>query len=549
MNLRRLNLFFILILVSQLAAFGQKVSVQADNTAILTVFNSISRQTGYRFSYRSDLIDKNTSITYHAKNENLTEVMQAILPEHLTFSIRKKHIIILSKKNIHADDIDIQENRNKNIIYIEKIKIPDNGALRFVCHTNINKTNEEMKTRIATLLLVSTVSLSSATATDNETNEVKREKKAITATIPEGTPEKVFQLSFIYPLGTSGTASASEVYNTSIGCLGNVTGGINGVEIGGIYNINRYMMKGVQMGGIFNTTNGNVIGLQMAGIANIVNGDVLGSQFSGIVNVANGTVQGIQAAGIGNIATQMESGVQTAGIINIGSGKTNIQAAGITNIGNNANVQLSGITNRGKNVNVQLSGIFNLSKESNVQISGIFNTTGKGGFQLGLINVRDTADGLSIGMLNFIKKGGLFEVEVAGSELIHTTLSLRTGTNRFYSIISLGLNYSDTAFGLGFGFGTNLMFTDKFGLNLELIQYQLLNDKIGWSPYNGLIQFRPLLNYTIAKHFKIFAGPTLNLSIINTEGLINIPYSIFSSGDFSSTRIDSWVGFSAGIRF
>lgn len=111
------------------------------------------------------------------------------------------------------------------------------------------------------------------------------------------------QISFVYPLGTSGVESANYEFNFSLNVIMGVTGVIRGVECAGIMNMTSGYFTGFQGAGIINMTNKKFKGVQAAGITNIVNDDFIGVQAAGIANIVNGNSNGVQAAGIANIGT------------------------------------------------------------------------------------------------------------------------------------------------------------------------------------------------------------------------------------------------------
>src|SRR5438270_1994685 len=62
---------------------------------------------------------------------------------------------------------------------------------------------------------------------------------------------------------TQGKNDIHTTSNFSLNILGGVTGSINGLEVGSLFNINKKNMHGVQSAGLFNMTGGSANGLQM----------------------------------------------------------------------------------------------------------------------------------------------------------------------------------------------------------------------------------------------------------------------------------------------
>ena len=109
-----------------------------------------------------------------------------------------------------------------------------------------------------------------------------------------------FQVSFTPGLSTHGKLSSQVVNNFSLNVIGGYTAGTNGVEIGGIFNIDKKEVKYVQAAGIFNMAGGNVKGVQMAGINNTVLDTVKALQAAGVRNYVKGKLNGVQLAGVYN---------------------------------------------------------------------------------------------------------------------------------------------------------------------------------------------------------------------------------------------------------
>jgi hypothetical protein len=264
-----------------------------------------------------------------------------------------------------------------------------------------------------------------------------------------------------------------------------------------------------------------------------------------ILGGITGYVKGFEAGGLFNINKYEVKGVQLAGLFNIGKSVT-FQAAGIYNVA--------------KETKCQLAGIINIAQESRVQIGGILNITKKGGFQMGLINVRDTADGVSLGLINIVKHGGILEAGIEAGEFVHTAATFRSGIPRLYSILSVGYNFKQHFWVTGNGWGTSFKLVGNLGLSLELTRTALYGNNISilevigfWR--NSLFQFKPILHYRFAKHFKMYAGPSLNLLLLDTRDgwlssplEVKIPYKMYHR-TFKNNTLDMWVGVVGGLKF
>ena len=550
-----LFLFTSSIAYSQSNPLEKNTTLQVQNTPLEQVLANISKQTGVRFSYNSQIVNPKTKVSVHVQNKTVKEVLALILPAEVSYKIVGEHIVFyatpLKKNNI--TQIESPPNTSFAEI-IEKNELPDNGKPADDCLNSVSVAEgtmslqkdtlsltreEDMKAQIAGLMLA--VATASAPIAAQDTISVQQQVC------------KPAQLTFFYPLGTGLAKSSEKCYHFSVNILGGVTGELKGLEAGGLFNINKYGAAGAQFAGLFNVTRAGdseitSANAQFAGIFNYTRKGI-SAQFAGIFN--HGDTAYLQAGGIYNITHR--SYAQFAGIFNIAN-KTGAQFSGIFNHGDTAHFQAAGIWNTAKQTKCQFSGIANRAQESYCQIAGIVNITKKGGFQMGLINVRDTVDGVSLGLINIVKHGGVLEAGIEAGEFVHTALTFRSGVPRLYSIISVGYNYTDNFFAVGSGLGTSFKLVGNLGLNLELAYATLYNTKsVRFNrTFSSLVQLSPVLNYRFAKHFKMYLGPTLNFLIQNRRSTIKVPYSIYHgtiAGPIYNYPFDIWIGVVGGIKF
>jgi hypothetical protein len=340
--------------------------------------------------------------------------------------------------------------------------------------------------------------------------------------------DRPFQVSFIPGFGTHGKLSGQVINNFSLNVLGGYTGGTNGFEIGGLFNIVKRDAQYLQIGGIFNIVGGQVTGVQVGGINNTVLDGARGLQIGGINNFVRGKVTGWQMAGIHNHSGDSVSGVQLAGIANYARDK--VGGAQIAGIANFSNRTISG---------VQLAGIFNYAKRLN-------------GLQIGLINIADTSTGYSIGLINLIWKG-YHKLVFSTNEAFTFNLAYKSGNKKLYSILLASANQknNEKAYGLGYGFGTELGLGKKFTLNPELTaQYLYLGD----FDYGNLLgRFQLQLNYKLTKFLSIYAGPAFSVYNSNqTAAVEGYKFPVSPSGYHTYelwNKTTGWIGWNAGISF
>jgi len=338
---------------------------------------------------------------------------------------------------------------------------------------------------------------------------------------------KGWQVSFLPYLGSNGAMSGSITNRYSLNVLGGYAGGFNGIEAGGLFNIDRDSCRGAQFAGIYNLTAGPFHGAQFSGILNNHFSAFSGAQIAGIANTCSGDIQGFQAAGILNFSKSQLTGTQAAGILNYAR---NVKGS-----------QIAGIMNTAEHVH-------------GVQIAGLVNTARKiHGMQIGFINIADTVEGLQLGFLSF-SKNGVHQVEYAYSDVMQHNAILRTGSKRLYNIISIGYHpYPNEVYSAGYGLGTKFKLSRISALNVEIA---------GQAMYLGLFEdihtvFRTSLYHELVlfKTISLIAGPDINLYYSNGLGAplpgykspISYlqPLHTFSLNYNRSAAV--WVGFHIGI--
>jgi hypothetical protein len=342
--------------------------------------------------------------------------------------------------------------------------------------------------------------------------------------------DRPYQFSITPGLSTHGKLSGQVINNFSLNILGGYTGGVNGVEIGGLFNIDKKAVRYIQAGGLFNIVGGRVLGLQAAGIHNTVLDSVTGLQFAGVNNMVKGRFTGLQAAGIYNHVSGKFSGAQIAGVSNYSRQKVSgVQIAGI---GNFSNREMSG---------VQIAGVFNYAKKMK-------------GVQIGLINVSNTFDGLGIGLINVVFKG-YHKLSISSNEVLNTNLAFKTGHARLYNILQAGMHVKEPkenlVFSFGYGLGTELPLGKTFSVNPEVTaQYIYLGS---WDHVNLLNKASLNLNIKFAKWFSIFGGPSFSAYYTDqTTPFGGYRLNLLPDGYRTvklPEQVTGWIGWNAGINF
>jgi hypothetical protein len=385
-----------------------------------------------------------------------------------------------------------------------------------------------------------------------------------------------FQFTFLFPpLSTNGFHNSRTVNRFSLNLLIGRSGGVEGLELGGFINSDKYFVKGLQVAGFSNFVDGYVTGVQLsgfsnvngetdkalqgAGFINIVGRDMSGAQLSGFLNLNGGTTRGLQGAGFGNISGDSVSGAQVAGFFNVAPNyDRGAQMAGFINIAGQGSLQ------------TQVSGFFNRASEiKGVQAAGFINIAGyvKGTQLAGFLNVCDSIDGVPVGFISYVKKDGYRKFEFSSSEVSYANFTCKMGVRRFYNIYTLGkLPKDGTRWLIGAGFGYELDLGNRMLLNVEAVAHQELwiadrrtGRLFAFDRLNMLNQVKTNFGMELSDKVTMFFGPTLNVSVAESNPdigrfsyyEIGPKWALFNntSNNIGQTHVKIWVGINGGIRF
>lgn len=308
--------------------------------------------------------------------------------------------------------------------------------------------------------------------------------------------EKPVQVS-IWPGISMGGQMGSQVFNDfSLNIIGGYTGGVNIVEVGGVFNINRRDVKYFQVAGVFNMVGGNVNGMQAAGLHNTVLNNQGGVQVAGLSNIVGGNLKGIQVAGLGNKVKSTVDGVQVA-------------------------------------------GVFNYAKKLK-------------GVQVGLVNIADSSDGYSIGLINVVLKG-YHKLAISNNEITDVNIGFKTGSRKLYSILQAGAavsNRDKKIYSFGYGLGTEIKLNNWLSFNPELGSNYLYTGS--WDNLNLLNKLNADFNFRLNKKLSISLGPSFNLHYSDqTAAAGKYLFPVTPSWRFKglgNSNLGAWVGWNAGIN-
>lgn len=637
-----------------------KITLSLENKPINYVLHEIENQSQILFSYNSNILNADSLVSIKAKNESLKRVLNKLFDNRFEFKLLGNHIVLFRNEREKPQKNNSKEERSYVIQgYIidkrsgetlEKVTIYDVGneyttisdstgrfSIKYTNEFTYKSLNISKKGYLDTIIIVKpekkikveleskpqknhihkAESKSDYIKVSNDVNDMELVNFVVpdeVLTNSENMPGKyvnhVWQISLLPFAGTHFANSGLYVNNLSFNILAGYAGGVKGVEVGGLLNINKMYVDGVQLSGLGNINGGNMSGVQYSGVFNYNGGSTKGFQASGIINTSAKAVEGVQAAGIINVSNDSLSGIQASGVSNYHGGNLyGIQTAGITNFckdslygvqaagiynysGSEHNgIQVAGITNTSRGVlngiqaggiscssdtlrGIQASGFsnYNNSELSGIQASG-FSNISRGivrgiqispfynyakiqkGLQFGLINISDSIKGLSLGLLTYAHHG-FHKLELYYSDVFYINAAFKSGAKHFHNIYKFSLiNNGKQMWAFGFGFGTNFTIYKKLGFEMEYTANQVVEQKEWVNGVNLLNSFEAALNLSLTKNFCLFAGPTMNIHISNlknndtgefTTSIANNPVVTHKTADFQS---QIWFGYKFGIRF
>jgi hypothetical protein len=180
------------------------------------------------------------------------------------------------------------------------------------------------------------------------------------------------------------------------------------------------------------------------------------------------------------------------------------------------------------------------------------------GVQLGFINVADSVKGVQIGFLSFALKG-YHTIEVSADEVFYTNLAFRTGTRKFYNILTAGMNPNtadeqETLWSFGYGVGTLPKINRWLSLNVDLTSNQIVKGEV--EAINLLNKLYIGADFRLAKKISVTAGATLNAHVTdaNYEFYPELfgdhkPSIFYQHTTREDIQVQWWWGAKVGVRF
>lgn len=571
------NLLFILVAFAFAPVFGQhtspvyrsnlsrNISLNISKQTLQSVLDRISKQGGFHFSYAGAILQKDSIISLSTQNKTIREVLGQLFQGDVDFKESGNYIILrpASRRfSVVTDNIHTRKKRYEIEGYVydersgETVKdasVYEKKLLRSTltdekgffklkfkeAQEGIVLTVSKENFRDTSLQFLSAITVSAQAHVDNSdagpSNRVERfgfgrfltssRQRIQSLNIPDFIANSPFQASLLPGISSHGMLSSQIVNKGSLNVWGGYTAGVDGVEIGGIFNVTKQNVKKVQVAGMLNVVGGSVNGVQAGGLANVVLDSMDGVQAAGLANTVRKAVNGVQAAGIVNASLDKLEGVQAAGIVNFAAKSVRgTQIAGIANI------------NGGSLKGSQIAGILNYSKNMH-------------GTQIGLVNVADTSSGVGFGLLNLFRKG-YHKVSISTNEVLNTNISIKTGNAKLYTMLIGGMNVSNSekVYSAGIGWGHDFIFNNRLSLAAELSSQFLYLGKPVNNHYLNKVQTH--LQFKATKLITFFAGPSYSVYHSKSIGTAEAGYKTAIAPKYSrslSENVKGWIGWNVGL--
>ncbi|MBE9464552.1 carboxypeptidase-like regulatory domain-containing protein [Dyadobacter sp. UP-52] len=571
---------------------NKSVSISVRNKPVSDVLKIIGDQGNFSFSYNSDIIPGDSLVTITMHSKSVKQILEMMLRGNYQYKESGDFIIIQKtpkEKFYHLTGQIIDSESGKTVDYasvysrqllvssltdeegIFKLKMRDRN---FPISLTVSKVgyadttiivNSEFSLPLNITINPKAIDLDTLIVIYSEGGNswltrlfVSSRVRLQSRNISRFFVALPYQISLTPGLSSHGRMSSQIVNKLSINIYGGYTAGVNGVEIGGLFNISKKDVRYLQMATTFNAVSGHFTGVQVVGIYNQVLDSLVGVQISGFAGWTKGNLKGVQMAGILNKISGNLKGVQISGGGNITKGKTNGgQVSGIFNKSGKEihGFQIAGGVNIG-NENVfgpQISGIGNISKrETNgLQVGSLFNyTKNLKGVQIGIVNLADSSSGYSFGLLNIVKKGK-GAIVVYGNEILPLNLAWKSGSKKLYNIFTIGSSIGGSkAYTFGFGIGREFKISKNLTLNTEITDQNIYLGR--WRDLPVLYRFQTGLNIKLNKSLTLSAGPAFSM-FYSEQKEFNSNYQSFSDKGFlrfkMSRNTQAWLGWQGGLSW
>ncbi|MDR6782987.1 hypothetical protein ABIE26_000525 [Pedobacter africanus] len=341
---------------------GRSISINCNTQPLGIVMDQIEEKAGFRFSYQSRIIPRDSLVSLQVTAISVKDALDQLLNERYDYLETKNFLIlryapkrltlILDKASGDQEHYTIQgyvvdEQTGAKIhnasVYERNLAqatlTDENGYFKIdLSHIfqplALSISKEEYKELTTYYLLEVDIRQAKRSVRKNDISQdpgtllenglakflISSKQRIHALNLGTIISKAPYQASLTPAINTHGNFSGQIVNQIALNVIGGYNAGVNGVEVGGIFNLNKMNMRGTQVAGIFNINGGGTDGVQLAGIYNIVKKNASGLQLAGIFNTVHGKSEGLQMSGIINRADQL-NGLQF-GLINIAKAST-----------------------------------------------------------------------------------------------------------------------------------------------------------------------------------------------------------------------------------
>ncbi|WP_208094502.1 STN and carboxypeptidase regulatory-like domain-containing protein [Mucilaginibacter agri] len=565
---RILTLILMLLVCTYANAQGvlqKSITINASQQRLGTVLHLMEQRGNFTFSYNSNLVPKDSLVNLHIANQSVKSALDQLLSNRFEYREAQNFIILRyapsrltlttdkvmnEDHSYHISGFIINEQNGQKLanasVYdrrtLQSALTDQNGYFDIKLKNEVQPitlTISKENYRDTTVTFLSDVTIN-GTSGDNEFTYLPGDlsrldqtglgrffistKQQIQAVNLGGLiTRQPFQASIVPGLSSHGSLSGQVVNKVSLNLAGGYNAGVNGAEVGGVFNLDRGDVTFFQMATVFNEVGGTMSGIQLAGAFNHVLSGVKGFQFGGGFNFAEGRLNGVQLAIGLNRSKQME-GVQASVAMNIATGDAE---GGQIALGNIAQGKFSG---------VQFGPLFNYARNLR-------------GVQFGLINISDTSSGASIGLINLVRHG-YHRIVINTNETVDANLLYKTGTAMLHNIVLVGADLSGNKklYEGGLGFGNQINVFKWLALNTEISTRYLYQ---GDTKYTNLLNRLDVgINIKLGRSLSIIGGPSYNYYYSDQKQAINGYAYVKDESNHhstSNTYFTRWLGWTAGI--
>lgn len=615
--MRTLNITIFLLFVFSLSVCAQSnlsrsISLNIEQQKLSSVLTMIAEKGGFRFSYNSNILPVDSLVSIHESGLNVSEMLDKLLNHRFEYRQSGNFVIIryaplelvlLINESVGNPELYtitgqvVDKRTNKPIqdasIYERNLLVSEISDGNGYFSMRLKNITQPISLTVSKENYKSTIThfLAEVNITNRKENPAERfisgnlgdientwlgnalvtaQQKIQSINIGGFISKAPFQFSLIPGLNSHGSLSGQVVNKFSLNVIGAYSAGVDGVEIGFVFNINKSNVQYFQFGGGFNLVGGDVRGAQIAGLFNYVIGDVRaaqialaynrvgknfeGLQFGGIYNRVNEDVKGLQVSlGLNTIGGTLK-GFQT-GTFNLVSKDTKgvqIGIGGNVVSGRTSGIQIGGIANIDKEssgLNVAVLTNFTRQTASGLQIGAINYAEKLKGVQVGVLNVSNQNDGYSIGLINVALRG-YHKFSLGTNESTTYNVAYKGGSKRLYNMLMFGTNEKTAKkiYTGGLGFGKEMKLFKSVSLNPEISSQYVYQGS--WDYLNLLNKFELPLNIRVNKWLAIQGGPSVNIyytkqnTRIGDFGLLQEKHKDFS---FNDSRYTGWLGWNVGL--